>query len=205
MSSECDWRCRGGRLLVRGAHDILPTETHWVASGMWLPDWYERPHQRPDPHADHPGGIADGDFLPGPAPMRGADDGGLHDTLLIATVYSSIDSHGVRSYDCNQAALGRANGHLVVAVGPPQAEAELRAAGCDQFLSNQTMEEGGVLQIPGFEPSKKTTSSAICPASGVVGNVLLQMLLAHIAEVLHHAVRSRSQCMLSRFWLHFVS
>ena len=56
MSSECDWRCRGGRLLVRGAHDILPTETHWVASGMWLPDWYERPHQRPDPHADHPGG-----------------------------------------------------------------------------------------------------------------------------------------------------
>ena len=43
---------RGGRLRgVRGAYDILPVETHWVASlGMWLPDWYDREPQRPDPH-----------------------------------------------------------------------------------------------------------------------------------------------------------
>ena len=60
------------RLLVRGDPG-LASETHWVASGMWLPDWYPRDYQRPDPHG---AGVGVGDYLPGPAPLRAADAGG---------------------------------------------------------------------------------------------------------------------------------
>jgi uncharacterized phosphosugar-binding protein len=71
------------------------------------------------------------------------------------------------------------HGHLVVAIAPPTAERELRKAGCDRFLSNWTHEEGGVLNISGAGPADQ-----ICPASGVVGNVIMQMLLAQVAESL---------------------
>ena len=74
-------------------------------------------------------------------------------------------------------ALGREHGHLVVAIDPP-AEAPLRAAGCSLFLSTRTDEEGSVLRVSSASGTSSDDSSLICPASGVVGNVVMQMLLA---------------------------
>jgi len=153
----------------------LASETHWVASGMWLPDWYPRDYQRPDPHD---AGVGVGDYLPGPAPLRAADAGGDKDTTLIAAVHSG------QAEDAADAAAGREHGHLVVAVAPPAAEAALRQAGCSRFLSNQTAEEAGVVTISHPEGSTRSSLRKVCPASGVIGNVMVQMLLAEVAEAL---------------------
>eukprot|EP01051_Picozoa_sp_SAG22_P008980 SAG22_NODE_718_length_7670_cov_11.194690_4_plen_411_part_00 len=146
-----------GRLLVRGGEQSagLCSETHWVATGMWLPDWFDRPYDRPTDH----------DYLPGPAPLRAAADGGEHDSMIVAAVVSSDPA------DADFVRQGRACGQYVVGIGPDAAEASLRAAGCAAFLrlGLGPTEEAGLV-------------GGVGPATGVVANVLLQMLLAAVAE-----------------------
>lgn len=142
----------GGRLLVRGAHPGLVSETHWVASGLWLCDWYDRPHQRPDPH-----GAIGGDWLPGQAPSREQGDGGELDTLLIASIHSN------EPFEIATAQIAAARGNFVVVVGPPHAEESFHSnlPSCTPpimiFCSNQTQAEGGVL--------RDANGRTICPAT----------------------------------------
>ena len=96
-------------------------------------------------------------------------EGGDRDcTILIAT-----DRDDEEDIALLEAARG--NGHLVIAIGQGNSEAVRR--GCDHFLSNRCSEPDGVLSIPG-------RGTAICPATGIINNIVMQSLLGEMVSAM---------------------
>ena len=101
--------------------------------------------------------------------MYASGEGGDRDcTILIAT-----DRDDEEDLALLEAARG--NGHLVIAIGQGNSEAVRR--GCDHFLSNRCSEPDGVLSIPG-------RGTAICPATGIINNIVMQSLLGEMVSAM---------------------
>ena len=101
--------------------------------------------------------------------LYASGEGGDRDcTILIAT-----DRDDEEDLALLEAARG--NGHLVIAIGQDNSEAVRR--GCDRFLSNRCSEPDGVLPIPG-------SGTAICPATGIINNIVMQSLLGEMISAM---------------------
>ncbi len=112
-------------------------------------------------------GVAQGLMLTNAFEMRGAADGGDQETLVIAAV--STDDPQELAW----AEEGRANGNYIIGIGP-QDSAALRQ-GCDVYLSNRCAEAAGVIAVDG-------TSEKVCPATGILNNIILQILTAQFTD-----------------------
>ena len=112
-------------------------------------------------------GVAQGLMLTNAFEMRPADEGGDRDTLVIAAV-SADDPQELEWAD-----QGRANGNHIVGIGPVNSPA-LREK-CDLYFDNRCDEVAGVIAVPGMD-------ERICPVTGILNNILLQMLTAQFVD-----------------------
>ena len=112
-------------------------------------------------------GVAAGLMMANAFEQRPATEGGDKDVTLIAAV---------NTYDAKELTLAdeaRANGHFIVGIGPMDHN-DLKGR-CDVYFSNQCDEPAGVLSIPGRDEK-------ICPATGVMNNVMMQMFSAQFVD-----------------------
>ena len=112
-------------------------------------------------------GVAAGLMLTNAFEMRGAGEGGDRDTLVIAAV-SADDSQELEWAD-----QARANGNYIVCIGPDNSP-ELQQK-CDVYFRNRCGETAGVIAVENL-PEK------ICPATGILNNVILQILTAQFVD-----------------------
>lgn len=112
-------------------------------------------------------GVAAGLMMPNAFDARPADEGGDKDVTLIA----AVNAHDAEELAWADEARG--NGHYIVGIGPADHD-DLRSR-CDVYFSNQCTEPEGVLQIPGRDEK-------ICPATGVMNNVMMQMFSAQFSD-----------------------
>lgn len=112
-------------------------------------------------------GVAQGLMLCNAFEPRSAQEGGDRDLLLIAAVVRD-DPQEIAWAD-----EARTRGNYIVGIGP-ETNPGLRER-CDVYLSDRCDEPGGVIPIPG-------RPDPVCPATGVLNNVLTQMLLAQFVD-----------------------
>ena len=111
--------------------------------------------------------VAQGLMLANAFPARSIDEGGNKDTLLIAAV-SSNDPQ-----DITWAEEASANGNYVIGIGPTE-NRELRDR-CHVYFDNRCHEPGGVISIPGC-------TDKVCPATGILNNIIMYMLTAQFVD-----------------------
>ncbi|MBI4552135.1 MAG: hypothetical protein HY710_07715 [Candidatus Latescibacteria bacterium] len=112
-------------------------------------------------------GVAQGLMLVNAFEPRLKDEGGDTDTVLIAAV-SPNDPQ-----DLAWADEARANGNVIVGIGPPINDG-LRDR-CDAYFDDRCDELAGVISIPG-------RVERICPATGILNNIIMQMLTAQFVD-----------------------
>ena len=112
-------------------------------------------------------GVAQGLMLTCAFPQRLAAEGGDTDTLIITAV--SAD----HPQELAWAEQARGNGGRVITVGM-ETSPKLQGLS-DLYLGNACGEAGGVVTVAGCD-------EPICPTSGIIDNVLTQMLLAQMTD-----------------------
>ena len=112
-------------------------------------------------------GVAAGLMMANAFEARSVADGGNKDVTLIA----AVNTHDAQELTWTDEA--RTNGHYIVGIGPAEHD-DLRSR-CDVYFSNQCAEPGGVLSIPGRDEK-------ICPTTGVMNNVMMQMFSAQFVD-----------------------
>jgi hypothetical protein len=143
-----------GHLAVRGANKGVPFEAFTAASGVLLSNAFEG-----GPYWGE--GVAGACYTAGGEWPRSAADGGDADVLLLTAV-AADDPREVA-----WAREGRRCGNVVVGIGPVGCD-EL-AQQCDVWLPNCCADPAGAFTFRGGQ---------ICPLTGIVNNLLMQMLLA---------------------------
>ena len=111
--------------------------------------------------------LAQGLVLTNAHQPRPAAEGGDGDVMVVAAV-SPNDPE-----ELAWAEAARACGNLVIGIGQPH-NGELRDR-CDAYLDDRCPEDAGVVPIPG-------RAEAVCPATGIVNNVILHLLTAEFVE-----------------------
>ena len=112
-------------------------------------------------------GVAAGLMMPNASASRPAAEGGDKDVTLIA----AVNTHDAR--ELQWADEARTNSNYIVGIGPADHD-DLRSR-CDVYFSNQCTEPAGVLPVPGRDEK-------ICPATGVMNNVMMQMFSAQFVD-----------------------
>ena len=113
--------------------------------------------------------VAQGLMLTCAHSLRSLDEGGNKDALIITSV--SAD----HPQELAWARQAKDNGNRLIAVGMEPSTELQRLSDC--YLSNACHEEDGVVEVAGCEES-------ICPTSGIINNVITQMLLAQMTDEL---------------------
>ena len=98
--------------------------------------------------------------------QRTRAEGGDQDTFIIPAVTADHEA------ELEWAADARERGNLVVCIGPEHA-VQMRER-VDLYITNGGHEDGGVVALP--------DGSRICPVSGILNNVLCQMLTAQVCD-----------------------
>ena len=111
--------------------------------------------------------VASGLMLTNAFEMRPAEEGGDQDTFVIAAV-SPDDPQ-----ELEWAAQARANGNYIIGIGPENSPALQQ--GCDLYFSNRCAEAAGVVEVEGRDEK-------ICPATGILNNIILQVLTAQFTD-----------------------
>jgi hypothetical protein len=124
---------------------------------------------------EHPGFQTEYNVACGPRMVNHGDwEANLEKNILVVNAISPAFPEEVEV-----ATKAKAEGAYVIAIGPTTLDGEVPARGlhtiADMGLDTFSPESGGVVEIPGRAPS-------ICPTSGVVGNVISQMICAQWAQ-----------------------
>lgn len=112
-------------------------------------------------------GVAQGLMMANLFEPRAATEGGDKDVMLIAMVGVEDPKEIAWATEAEQ------NGNFVIGIGPGENAALMDL--CDVYLQNRCDEPAGVLEVEGFD-------APICPASGIINNVIVQSLQAQFVD-----------------------
>jgi uncharacterized phosphosugar-binding protein len=112
-------------------------------------------------------GVAQGLRMTNAFEPRPASEGGDKDVFVIAAVRAGDPQ------ELAWAQQARSNGNYLIGIGPSPNDA--LSQHCDVYFDNRCAEPAGVIAIPAMAES-------VCPASGILNNIILQMLTAQFVD-----------------------